>query len=323
MIANLNIGLSLTILAPALLSVAFVPANAAVRAPQYAAGISVDTDAGYVDDGSPLRVGYPLFGDAPVVSPNAVDLSFQHNSVLRTSSTGTAYAGPENGGTVRAIASTDDETIGAQAGLNYTFQLRPKPGVVLPDVISMHVFAIGDTGSENYGGGRITFILDWFDSLSSHATIFKDTGVTSTPGGIDTFGGDGSIHVDEDIDVVLNRDVSVQLAAYASAGIPVTDQDLLLDEYGTGSAHLDPIFTLPAAYRDLIEIVGVPAGATPPPPGPGDVPEPATWAMMLSGFGLIGSAMRRRRARRWVALEAMPDKVIRSTIGTSFLFGRA
>ena len=28
---------------------------------------------------------------------------------------------------------------------------------------------------------------------------------------------------------------------------------------------------------------------------PGAVPEPATWAMLIAGFGLIGAAMRRRR----------------------------
>ena len=207
----------LTLLAPTFLFAPLTPAGAAVTAPQYAAGISVDPDVGYVDNGSPLRVGYPLFGDSPLVWPNAVDLSFQHISLLRTNSTGTAYAGPENGGTVRAIARTGDETIGAQAGMNYTFQLRPKAGLVLPDVISLHVFASGNTGSENYGGGRITFILDWFDSLTSHDTIFKNTGVNSAPGGIATFGGDGSIHVDEDINVALNRDISVQLAASAFA----------------------------------------------------------------------------------------------------------
>jgi hypothetical protein len=27
---------------------------------------------------------------------------------------------------------------------------------------------------------------------------------------------------------------------------------------------------------------------------PGAVPEPATWAMMLVGFGVVGGAMRRR-----------------------------
>jgi PEP-CTERM motif len=30
----------------------------------------------------------------------------------------------------------------------------------------------------------------------------------------------------------------------------------------------------------------------------GAIPEPATWAMMILGFGMIGGAMRRRRAVR-------------------------
>lgn len=32
--------------------------------------------------------------------------------------------------------------------------------------------------------------------------------------------------------------------------------------------------------------------------GPGVIPEPATWAMMIAGFGLVGGAMRRRRVAR-------------------------
>jgi len=29
----------------------------------------------------------------------------------------------------------------------------------------------------------------------------------------------------------------------------------------------------------------------------GAVPEPATWAMMIAGFGLVGGAMRRRSTK--------------------------
>lgn len=38
--------------------------------------------------------------------------------------------------------------------------------------------------------------------------------------------------------------------------------------------------------------------------GPGGVPEPATWAMMLMGFGLAGAALRRRSAYRLVEIAA-------------------
>ena len=39
----------------------------------------------------------------------------------------------------------------------------------------------------------------------------------------------------------------------------------------------------------------------PPPPPPAAVPEPATWAMLILGFGLVGGAMRRRSAGRVLA----------------------
>ena len=36
-------------------------------------------------------------------------------------------------------------------------------------------------------------------------------------------------------------------------------------------------------------------------PGPGGVPEPATWAMLLIGFGAIGATTRQRRQRAAIA----------------------
>jgi hypothetical protein len=42
-------------------------------------------------------------------------------------------------------------------------------------------------------------------------------------------------------------------------------------------------------------------GDAPPPVGPSDVPEPASWAMMLAGFGLAGTALRRSRRQAAVS----------------------
>lgn len=41
--------------------------------------------------------------------------------------------------------------------------------------------------------------------------------------------------------------------------------------------------------------IGTPTSNPPPPPPPPGVPEPATWAMMLFGFGAVGYSLRRRR----------------------------
>lgn len=51
-------------------------------------------------------------------------------------------------------------------------------------------------------------------------------------------------------------------------------------------------FTSAIGFEDFRQLRLGGLTATPP---PGAVPEPATWAMMLLGFGAIGFAMRRRR----------------------------
>ena len=41
-----------------------------------------------------------------------------------------------------------------------------------------------------------------------------------------------------------------------------------------------------------------------PGPGPTPVPEPASWALMILGFGIIGAALRQKKSRRQMALPA-------------------
>lgn len=48
-------------------------------------------------------------------------------------------------------------------------------------------------------------------------------------------------------------------------------------------------------------IFNVRSGAVTPPPTNGAVPEPATWAMMIGGFGMIGASLRYRRRKTIVS----------------------
>jgi hypothetical protein len=61
----------------------------------------------------------------------------------------------------------------------------------------------------------------------------------------------------------------------------------------TASAAVDPTLTILGPDAQLYHFDGLPDSTIGGPMAA--VPEPATWAMMLSGFGLVGSAMRRRR----------------------------
>lgn len=59
------------------------------------------------------------------------------------------------------------------------------------------------------------------------------------------------------------------------------------------------------AFGDVnLDLVNVQRSAVVTPPTPGAVPEPATWAMMLGGFGVVGFAMRRRREATGTATPA-------------------
>lgn len=77
--------------------------------------------------------------------------------------------------------------------------------------------------------------------------------------------------------------------------IVASRRDFLTGLSGAEGAVIDPLtgdflFSTFGGGNQVVVISGFQA----PPPPPSGVPEPATWAMMIGGFGLVGGALRRR-----------------------------
>jgi hypothetical protein len=91
------------------------------------------------------------------------------------------------------------------------------------------------------------------------------------------------VYSDSDINVTLNTSALVQYQADGTAAGAV---------FGSVEAETDPIFSIDDPAFSGFTISGVPTGS---PPTAGGVPEPASWAMMVAGFGMAGAMLRKRR----------------------------
>jgi PEP-CTERM motif len=84
---------------------------------------------------------------------------------------------------------------------------------------------------------------------------------------------------------------------YSSVTLDPSDQNRFyvinqFADFFNNAAGGNPAGTGFARFGTFVGIIGINQG----PGGGGGVPEPATWAMMIMGFGFVGNAMRRRRA---------------------------
>lgn len=136
------------------------------------------------------------------------------------------------------------------------------------------------------GGGDLSFVTP----SASQTVLSPFTGpnaVTSVgyaaPGGVSSAGTGDWISVDGS-----GRGTGVAWGvgdlANASAGALTTifDVNFMMLDAGQDSQNLT---------RNLIGFIGEQVDPTPTP----GIPEPATWAMMIAGFGMIGVTLRRRR----------------------------
>jgi hypothetical protein len=84
---------------------------------------------------------------------------------------------------------------------------------------------------------------------------------------------------------------------YSSVSLDPTDDNRFyvinqFADFFNNAAGGNPAGTGFARFGTFVGIIGINQG---PGGGGGGVPEPATWAMMITGFGFVGGAMRRRR----------------------------
>lgn len=179
-----------------------------------------------------------------------------------------------NGTNATARASAGPGGLGrADSRITYTFQIvGPESSIYIPFRVQASGYA---QGAGELFGAYSAFRLD-----NTFASVLGEA--LASDGG---FGPYGEFNIDQIAYGLANRDLLVTTLASASAGG-------FAGRSGTAFAYVDPVFTLDPAYADQYRIVGVPGVFTSPAVG---VPEPASWAMMITGFGLSGAAMRSRR----------------------------
>jgi hypothetical protein len=106
------------------------------------------------------------------------------------------------------------------------------------------------------------------------------------------------------VSVVLTRAASGATTGYVNgvaqftftnAGLTAVTSDIhfFRDDFATGQGEASSGFVDYIRVYDTALTGSEVAALTPP--GVGGVPEPAAWAFMIGGFGLVGAASRRRR----------------------------
>jgi hypothetical protein len=126
----------------------------------------------------------------------------------------------------------------------------------------------------------------FFDAV----VVLTVTGLADISGFVTTFGPGGPLTTDLDDNVFTFGDLHgalVPVSLLPSTGFAFTDYRFnLWSRDGAGNDHIAD-FALEGGMFGVED------------QSPAAVPEPATWALMIGGFGMAGAALRRRRA--WVS----------------------
>ncbi len=255
------------------------------------APVRAQTEQYYTAGVSGLRVGLGTdqFG---VSDTKSVPVS---QSLMGTDWAATASSNTLNGGTVTAstlIASpstsipTYIDTLQAHAQLVYYFTLE---GPTTTAKVPIRLQGSGTIFSDiNYGFASATLQFGSSAAPTATYTIDSVTQHTTANDPVRTFS------VDDIFYVTPGDRLGLVLDAFARVRYP----GIANGKISQSTASVDPTFTILGGAANLYHFVGLPASAI----GQGSaVPEPATWSMLIGGFGMVGAVMRRRQRRQTAA----------------------
>ena len=206
-----------------------------------------------------LALGGLLFATTTASSAATIVLDF--NGVATTNND-TAVGGFYNGGT------SGDGNTGTNYGVAFTSNAlainsyagsgEPNPGILF--------FLSGGAVTIDYAPGFSTGFSFYYSSNSSASiTVYDGLGATG--------------NVLATLSLANNYQPSCGYCVWAPIGVTFAGIAKSIDFAGGADA---------VGYDNITFGSGT--------PGDGAVPEPASWAMLIAGFGLTGAAMRRRRS---------------------------
>lgn len=227
------------------------------------------------------EVSYALGGVAPRDNSSYGDTAQMVNTSGPQALTGAAgaSASPLHNGTIDVSAVT--ESAGwhayAEADLSYSFQIVALKGGILPALVPILVSA----SATSYRDGP--YVDEMAQFMVSQLGVQKLYAQGHRPDGREL----NIFAVSQYVSFDPSEPVSVYMFgsadAFATGGF-----DRKVDR-----VLVDPTFVIDPAFAADYQLVGLPDGTG----GVAGVPEPGMWALMIAGFGAVGSILRSRRSR--------------------------
>ena len=195
-------------------------------------------------------------------------------TVVDGAATATSTTSAAAGGSAFAsVISTAPYNIGsASAVVQYGITLVGPAGAPVSVQIVANGYTVGTAAANNFYTAMIFLSLN-----NAGGTLFANADAKLG-------GGSQLLALNTSVLFAPNVQYFFQMGANAGCGISASC---------SAAAFIDPIFTINPADASRYTLAGIPSVTA----TPGGIPEPASWALLITGFTLVGQAARSRRRR--------------------------